>query len=111
MTIAQDAYVLSRILSDVNTTNLKSQVHLITQAYDAIRRPIGNATLVSTKACGKLTELTDDEKELPFVKGHDDSVPHEVLEAYIKKLEHHWKFLWHTFDTVEEQCQNALNML
>jgi hypothetical protein len=66
---------------------------------------------VSTKACGKLTELTDDEKELPFVKEYDDRVPHEVLVAYMKKLEHHWKFLWNTFDTVEEQCQNALNML
>lgn len=111
MTIAQDAYVLSYILSDVSGTNLKSQVHLITQVYDAIRRPIGNAVLVSTKACGKLTELTDDENELPFVKEYDDRVPHEVLEAYMKKLEHHWKFLWNAFDTVEEQCQNALNML
>jgi hypothetical protein len=108
--MAQDAYVLARILSDINT-NPRSQIHSITQAYDAIRRPIGNAALISTKRCGKLTELTDDEEELPFVKAHDDRVPHEVLVAYIEKLERYWKFLWDAFDGVEEQCQKALTLV
>jgi hypothetical protein len=109
--VAQDAYVLSRILSDTNNANLGSQIHLIAQTYDTIRRPIGNATLVMTKKYGKLSELTDDEKELPFVKAHDDKVPHEVLMAYMNKSQRCRKILWDTSDGVEEQCQNALKLL
>ncbi len=110
--MTQDAYVLSVMLADVTgTTNLKSQIPLITHIYDAIRRPLGNASIAATKLCGKLTGLTDDEKELPFVKARDETVPHEVLVAYIEKLESRWRWLWDASDQIEEQCQEALKLL
>ena len=109
--MGQDAYVLSHILSDSNCTNTGLQMHLITQTYDAIRRPIGNATLLLTKKHGKLCGLTEDEKELPFVRAHDDKVPLEVLVAYMKKADGYKKVVWDTSDGVEEQCQDALKLL
>ena len=89
----------------------ESQVPSITHTYDAIRRPIGNATIAVTKACGKLTRLTDDEKELPFVKAHDEMVPHEVLATDIKKPENRTRRVWNGSARIEEQCQDALNLL
>ena len=109
--MAQDAYVLSCILSNSDFgPNLPSQVHLIAKTYDAIRRPIGNAILVLAKKRGKLNELTDDEKELPDVKAHDDKVPHEVLVAYMNKSERFKNSLLDMPDG-EEQCRNALKLL
>ena len=64
-----------------------------------------------TKKCGKLDELIDDEKELPFVKAHDDKVPHEVLVAYIKKSGDYKQELRDIFDGMEENCENALKLL
>jgi hypothetical protein len=110
--MTQDAYILSVMLTDVTgTTNLKSQIPLITHTYNAVRRPAGNALIAATKLCGKLTGLTDDEKELPFVKALDENVPHEVLVAYIEKLESRWRWLWDASDQIEEQCQEALKLL
>ena len=109
--MAQDAYFLSRMLSDTNSMNLRSQIHLIAQTYDAIRRPIGNAALMLTKKCGKLDELIDDDKELPFVKEHDDKVPHEVLLAYNKKADDCRKAFRDISNGMEEKCENALNLL
>ena len=111
LTMSQDAYFLSRILSGVNSMNLRSQIHLIAQIYDKIRRPIGNAALMLTKKCGKLNEFIDDEKELPFVKEHDDKVPHEVLVAYAMKAEDCKKALRDISEGMEEQCENALKLL
>ena len=109
--MAQDAYVLSCILLNSNFgPNLTSQIHLIAQTYDAIRRPIGNAIIALTKKRGKLNELTDDEKELPVVKAHDDKVPHEVLVAYMNKSERCRNSLLDMPDW-EEQCRNALKLL
>ena len=109
--MAQDAYFLSRMLSDTNGMNLRSQIHLIAQIYDAIRRPIGNAALMLTKKCGKLDELIDDDKELPFVKEHDDKVPHEVLLAYNKKADDCRKAFRDISSGMEEKCENALKLL
>jgi hypothetical protein len=109
--IGQDAYILSRILTDVHATNLRSQTPIITRVYDAIRLPIGNAALTSTKTCGKLTGLADDENKLPFVEAGDETVPHEVLVAYIKKLERRWQWLWDDSAPVEDQCRDALKLL
>ncbi|KAF8693040.1 hypothetical protein AX14_002349 [Amanita brunnescens Koide BX004] len=107
----EDAYVLSCILLNSNFgPNLTSQIHLIAQTYDAIRRPIGNAIIALTKKRGKLNELTDDEKELPVVKAHDDKVPHEVLVAYMNKSERCKNSLLDMPDW-EEQCRNALKLL
>ena len=111
MIMAQDAYILSRLLTDPDTTNLSSQIPLVTRAYDAIRRPIGNTVLELTKTCGKLTGLADDEKKLPPVKAGDEAVPHEILVAYIKKLEHYWQWLWDGSAPVEDQRQDALKLL
>ena len=111
MMMAQDAYILSRLLTEADATNLSSQIPLITRVYDAIRRPIGNAVLALTKTCGKLTGLVDDEKKLPFVKAGDETVPHEILMAYIKKVEHHWQWLWDDSAPVEDQRQDALKLL
>ena len=112
--MAQDAYILSVLLTDVtDTTNLKSQIPQITHIYDAIRRPVGNASIAATKLCGKLSGFTDDEKELPVVKAHDEMVPHEVLVAYIKKLAKSWRRPWDASPQpqIEEGCQDALKLL
>ena len=86
--IMQDACILSAMLTDVTgTTSPKSQISSIMRIYDAIRGPIGNTSIAVTKACGKLTGLTDEEKELLFGKARDKMVPHEVLVIQIKKLE------------------------
>ena len=111
MIMTQDAYILSVMLADVTgTTNPKSQIPLITHTYDAIRRPVGNASIAATKLCGKLAGLTDDEKELPAVKAHDETVPHEVLVAYIKKLETYRRWPWDSA-RLEEHCKDALKLL
>jgi hypothetical protein len=104
----QDAYILSVMLTDVTGT---TQIPLITHIYDAIRRPVGNASIAATKLCGKLAGLTDNEKELPLVKAHDEMVPHEVLVAYVKKLENCWRRPWDASLGVEEQCQYARKLL
>ena len=110
--MTQDACVLSAMLTDVTgTPSLESQIPLITHIYDAVRRPSGNALITDTKACGKLKGLTDDEKELPFVKPHDETVPHEILVAYIKKLENRWQWLRDAPTRIEEQGQDALKLL
>jgi len=110
--MTQDAYILSAMLTDVTgTPSLESQTLSITHIYDAIRRPIGNASIAETKACGKLKGLTDDEKELPFMKTHDETVPHEVLVAYVKKLESRWRWLRDAPTRIEEQGQDALKLL
>jgi hypothetical protein len=111
MMMVQDAYILSHLLTDADTMNLSSQIPLITRVYDSIRRPIGNTALAMSKTCGKLTGLADDEKKLPFVKAGDETVPHEILVAYIKKLEHHWQWLWDDSVLVEDQRQDALKLL
>ena len=109
--MTQDAYILSVMLADVTgTTDPKSQIPLITHTYDAIRRPVGNASITATKLCGKLAGLTDDEKELPAVKAHDETVPHEVLVAYMKKLEAYRRLPWHSA-RLEEHCRDALKLL
>jgi hypothetical protein len=110
--MTQDAYVLSVMLTDVTgTPSFESQILSITRIYDAIRRPIGNASIEDTKACGKLKGLTDDEKELPFVKPHDETVPHEVLVAYVKKSESRWTWLRNAPTRIDEQGQDALKLL
>lgn len=111
MMMVQDAYILSHLLTDADNMNLSSQIPLITRVYDSIRRPIGNTALAMSKTCGKLTGLVDDEKKLPFVKARDETVPHEILVAYIKKLEHHWQWLWDYSAPVEDQRQDALKLL
>ncbi|KAF8345350.1 salicylate hydroxylase [Amanita rubescens] len=108
----EDAYILSAMLTDVTgTPSPESQILLITHIYDAIRRPIGNASIEETKACGKLKGLTDDEKELPFVKPHDETVPHEVLVAYVKKSESRWRWLRDAPTRIKEQGQDAVKLL
>ncbi|KAF8621267.1 hypothetical protein AX15_007927 [Amanita polypyramis BW_CC] len=102
----EDAYVLAHILLHPDIT---TQIPLITHAYDAIRRPIGNKALLLTKTAGKLTQLTDDNGELPYVKEGDDSVPREVLEGYAKQVVHHWKWLWET--SVEDKCWDASRLM
>jgi len=107
----EDAYILSRLLADPGTTDVRSQIPIITCIYDAIRRPAGNTALMVAKTCGKLTGLTDDEKELPEVKAYDDTVPHDVLVAYIKKMERSRQMIWDASALVDGQCQDALKLL
>lgn len=111
LTITQDAYILSHLLADPDATDVRSQIPVITCIYDAIRRPAGNTALTVARTCGKLTGLTDDEKELPEVKAHDDTVPHDVLVAYIKKMERSRQMIWDASALVDGQCQDALKLL
>ncbi|KAK2467655.1 hypothetical protein APHAL10511_000510 [Amanita phalloides] len=108
----EDAYLLTCVLTHPDVAHeLKSQMPMITGIYDTVRRPVGNASLMLTKTCGKLTGLTDDDIELPRVKEGDDKVPHDVLVKYIKKLEHKWQWLWDGSTRVEDQCQEASSLL
>ncbi|KAF8621275.1 hypothetical protein AX15_007931 [Amanita polypyramis BW_CC] len=105
----EDAYVLARILLHSDIAQPAAQIPLITHVYDAVRQPIGNKALLLANTLGKLTELTDDDMELPFVQGGDEKVPHEVLEGYVKKMLGHWKWHWET--SVEDECQEASRLL
>jgi hypothetical protein len=103
----QDAYILSNLLA---SPDAECHIPVITCIYDAIRRPAGNTALVLAKKCGKLTGLTDDEKALPDVKAHD-TVPHDVLVAYIKEVERRRQSVWDASALADGQCQEALRLL
>ncbi|PFH51267.1 hypothetical protein AMATHDRAFT_142975, partial [Amanita thiersii Skay4041] len=105
----EDAYTLAYVLSHSDIVKSTAQMPLVTHVYNAIRQPFGNNVLDTSRICGRLSGLTDPDKQFPEINEGDDTVPHEVLEGIILKMEGLWKWLWDS--SVEDRCEEASSML
>ncbi|EIW80026.1 FAD/NAD(P)-binding domain-containing protein [Coniophora puteana RWD-64-598 SS2] len=90
----EDAYVLSRILSDPIVT--KSSLSHALAAYDAVRRPKANAILVGSRKSGQMYEF-------------DDEALGERYEDLGPAIVHMWDWLWE--EDPEADAREALDKM
>ena len=102
---AQDAYILSALLSHPHTTlRTLSQA---TAVYDAVRRPFAQRIAELSREAGILYTLNY--PGLTFSDRRDRGKDREKLEAIFERVRGNWAWAWET--TADGERERAVAML